>query len=75
MLVFSPFNTDANANKHSGRYLIGIESGIQTNRRPQEFKYYIDASFESSYTKNCKDLKYVKSRTGCVITYAGCTIA
>ena len=39
------------------------------------FEYYVDVDFACNYTKEiCEHLNSVKSRTGCVIKYAGCSI-
>ena len=68
----------ANAIKRIGRYLIGTRDKGLTFKPSNDlshFECYVDADFAGNYTaETCEDPNSVKSRTGCVIKYAGCPI-
>ena len=73
-----PREPHANAIKRIGRYLLGTkDKGISFKPTTDlsQFECYVDADFAGNYTSDtCEDPNSVKSRTGCVIKYAGCPI-
>ena len=73
-----PREPHANAIKRIGRYLIATkDKGISFKPTGDlsHFECFVDADFAGAYTKEtCEDPNSVKSRTGCVIKYAGCPI-
>ena len=74
----NPRKPHAAAIKRIGRYLIGTrDKGLvfKPTGDLSEFECYVDADFAGNYTtENNEDPNSVKSRTGCVIKYAGCPI-
>ena len=70
-----PCEPHANAIKRIGRYLLGTkDKGISFKPTTDlsQFECYVDADFAGNYTsETCEDPNSVKSRTGCVIKYAG----
>ena len=74
----NPRKPHGNAIKCIGRYLIGTRDKGLTFKPTKDlshFECYVDADFAGNYTKtNSEDPNSVKSRTGCVIKYAGCPI-
>ena len=73
-----PKKPHANAIKRICRYLLGTrDKGIcfSPNGILTHLECYVDADFAGNYTsETCEDPNSVKSRTGCVIKYAGCPI-
>ena len=73
-----PRKPHANVIKRIGRYIIGLRDkdlAFKPTGDLTHFECYVDADFAGNYTKEtCKDHNSVKSRTGCVIKYAGCPI-
>ena len=73
-----PREPHANAIKRIGRYLIGTkDKGVSftPSKDLSHFECFVDADFAGNYTtETCEDPNSVKSRTGCVIKYAGCPI-
>ena len=67
-----------NAVKRIGRYLLATaDKGIifKPNGKLNEVECYIDADFAGNYDKDHnEDPACVKSRSGCVIYYAGCPV-
>ena len=74
----NPRKPHAAAIKRIGQYLIGTrDKGLifKPTGELSEFECYVDADFAGNYTtENNEDPNSVKSRTGCVIKYAGCPI-
>ena len=73
-----PRQTHADAIQHICRYLKGTrDKGIIMKPDPkQSFKVHVDADFVGNYNKNTsiEDISTSKSRTGYVISYAGCPL-
>lgn len=75
-----PKQSHADALRYIGRYLKGSkERGIILNpQHEKSFECWVDADFLGQYDKGAKDLHLdkmtAKSRTGFLITYAGCPI-
>ena len=73
-----PRKPHGNAIKRIGRYLLGTRTkGIifKPTKDLSKFECFVDADFAGNYSKEtCEDENSVKSRTGCVIKYAGCPI-
>ena len=74
-----PKQSHENAVKRIGRYLLGTRTkGIIFKpdiNKLGELECFVDADFAGNYTKeHSDDPNSVKSRTGCVILYAGCPI-
>ena len=74
----NPKKPHANAIKRIVRYLLGTkDQGVSftPNGEMDHFECFVDADFAGNYSQeNCEDPTSVKSRTGCVIKYAGCPI-
>jgi hypothetical protein len=66
--------------RYFGRYLHGRKNeGIYLDRNnDKSFECWVDADFLGQYVKGAKDMELdamtAKSRTGFIITYAGCPI-
>ncbi|GFH58525.1 hypothetical protein CTEN210_15001 [Chaetoceros tenuissimus] len=74
-----PKKIHENAVKRIGRYLLGTrDKGIVFKpdiNKLGELECFVDADFAGNYTKEqSQDPNSVRSRTGCVILYAGCPI-
>ena len=73
-----PKKPHANAIKRIVRYLLGTKDQGVTFKPTGEidhFECFVDADFAGNYNQEvCEDPNSVKSRTGCVIRYAGCPI-
>jgi Reverse transcriptase (RNA-dependent DNA polymerase). len=76
----NPKKAHENAVKRIGRYLLGTrDKGITFTPKLEEInsvECFIDADFAGNYTKEetSHDPDSVKSRTGCIIRFAGCPI-
>ena len=75
----NPKKAHENAVTRIGRYLLGTrDKGIQFKpdiTKLDNIECYVDADFAGNYTKEINyDPASCKSRTGCVIKYAGCPI-
>ena len=75
----NPTTIHENAVKRIGRYLLGTkDKGIIFKpdlSSKSELNCYVDADFAGNYTKDTgQDPNNVRSRTGCVIKFAGCPI-
>ena len=74
----NPKKPHANAVKKMVRYLLGTkDQGVlfALNGEMDHFECFVDADFAGNYTvETSEDPNSVKSRTGCVIKYAGCPI-
>ena len=75
----NPKKAHENAVKRIGRYLLGTrDKGIiftPQMEKLNDIQCYVDADFAGNYTKDTNsNPDSVKSRTGCVIKYAGCPI-
>jgi hypothetical protein len=75
-----PKQSHADAVRYVGRYLQGTqdEGLILDPTNDKSFECWVDADFLGQYVKGAKDLALdsmtAKSRTGFIITYAGCPI-
>ena len=72
-----PKESHANAIKRIVKYLIGtIDKGIILNPRDHSFDCWVDADFVGNWDRVNADVdpSTAKSRTGYIITYAGCPI-
>lgn len=74
-----PKRSHENAVKRIGRYLLGTrDKGIVFKpdiSKLGQLECFVDADFAGNYTKEqSQDPNSVRSRTGCVILYAGCPI-
>lgn len=74
-----PKRSHEQAVKRIGRYLLGTrDKGIVFKpdiKKLGELECFVDADFAGNYTKEqSQDPNSVRSRTGCVILYAGCPI-
>jgi hypothetical protein len=75
-----PKQSHADALRYIGRYLKGSDNeGIYLDpKKEQSFECWVDADFLGQYVKGAPDMHLdamtAKSRTGFVITYAGCPI-
>ena len=72
-----PKKSHENAVKRIGRYLLGTrDKGIVFKpdlKKLGQLECFVDADFAGNYTKEqSQDPNSVRSRTGCVILYAGC---
>ena len=75
----NPKKAHENAIKRIGRYLLGTrDKGIEFTpdiENLDNLEVYVDADFAGNYAKEINQCpESVKSRTGCVIRYAGCPI-
>ena len=74
----NPKTPHFNAVKRIGRYLIATQDkGIifKPNTNLSEVQVYVDADFAGNYDKDHNDdPNSVKSRSGCIISYANCPI-
>ena len=75
----NPMKAHENAIKRIGRYLLGTrDKGIifkPDMTSLDSIQCYVDADFAGNYSKETNDNpNHCKSRTGCVIKYAGCPI-
>ena len=72
-----PKESHANAIKRIVKYLVGTQDrGIILNPRDHSFDCWVDADFVGNWDRVNADVdpSTAKSRTGFVITYAGCPI-
>jgi hypothetical protein len=75
-----PKQCHANAVRYIGKYLAGTkDEGIYLDpKNNKSFECWVDADFLGQYVKGAKDMHLdsmtAKSRTGFIITYAGCPI-
>ena len=73
-----PKKSHANAVRQIGRYLIGTkDKGIILTPNQKSFECYADAGFSGDWVKELApyDISTARSRSGYVLTYAGCAIS
>ena len=74
----NPRESHANAVRHIGRYLLqSRDEGIILNPKEQSFDCFVDADFAGLWNPQTAAYDPItsKSRTGYVVTYAGCPIS
>ncbi len=74
-----PKESHTSAVKRIGKYLLATkDKGLILNPREHYFECWVDADFLGQYVKGTEDMDLdamtAKSRTGFIITYAGCPI-
>jgi hypothetical protein len=75
-----PKQSHADAVRYFGRYLQGTQDQgmILDPKNEKSFECWVDADFLGQYVKGAEDMhldaKTAKSRTGFIITYAGCPV-